>query len=52
MKSNEIIAQTLQDLQECLAQVPYLLTVLAGAIAAENRKPFVIPTSDETGAAK
>lgn len=48
MKSNEIVTQTLQDLQECLAQVPYLLTVLAGAIEAEKRKPFCIPTFDET----
>jgi hypothetical protein len=50
MKSNDLITDTLKDLQECVSQLPYLLTLLAGAIEAEKRKPFVIPTFDETSA--
>jgi hypothetical protein len=46
--SNEVIADTLSDLQECVAQIPYLLTLLAGTIEAEKRQPFCIPTFDET----
>ena len=45
---DNLVNQTLQELQECMARQAYLLTLLAGALDAEQRKPFFVPSLDET----